>query len=54
MASLLMNTFGVKQLEFQKETVDNLPDGKNVYLSVKNGSWTKYSSNFDEFHFRKD
>jgi len=28
-----MNTFGVKELkEFQKDTVDNLLDGKNVYL----------------------
>jgi len=28
-----MNTFGVKELkEFQKETVDNLLDGKNFYL----------------------
>jgi hypothetical protein len=27
-----MNTFGVKEFkEFQKETVDNLLDGKDVY-----------------------
>jgi hypothetical protein len=27
-----MNTFGVKELkEFQKETVDNLLDGKDIY-----------------------
>ena len=32
MASLLMNTFGVKVLkEFQMETVDNLLDGKDVH-----------------------
>jgi len=32
MASLLMNTFGVKELkEFQKETANNLLDGKDVY-----------------------
>ena len=32
MASLLMNTFGVKELkEFEKETVDNLLDGKDLY-----------------------
>ena len=34
-----MNTFGVPELkEFQKETVDNLLDGKDVCLSVKTGA----------------
>ena len=53
MASLLIKTFGVKELEeFQKGTVDNLLDGKDVYL-LAIIDYPYYSSNFQEFHFRK-
>lgn len=35
----ILEKFGVKELkEFQQETVDNLLEGKDVYLSVKTGA----------------
>jgi superfamily II DNA helicase RecQ len=34
----LLQKFGVKELrDFQQESVDNLLEGKDVYLSVKTG-----------------
>ena len=35
---LLCNQFGIRELKpFQKETLENLLDGKDVYLSMKTG-----------------
>ena len=44
MSDLLQN-FGVKELrDFQQESVDNLLEGKDVYLS-------NFTSDTKEFHF---